>query len=672
LNSRLRDALSGLTAFLLPALVGLGVHQQGLNLLDDGLWLLGGRLVSEGGVLYRDLFSIYGPARYFVLAPFLLLTGQKVVALAVMKAVIDGFAGFLGFTWSRRLGAGRWAWLVPLGVIAIAPVYPRYLAAAAFAMWITGAPWGERRPWLAGLFWGGLALFGLDMAAYGAVVLGAGWWTSGRPFRPLGQVAAGAGAVAVVTLLVAAVQGALGALWWGAVVYPATRFGGAMGVSWWGAFVDGALLGEVFAGHHTGEVFEAAWPGQSILRILGLRIMFLLAWILPVALLVTGHRRKDARLSVLAALGMAGWATLYARGDVEHLKLVWFALLLMVPVFLGLFAERRRAFAWIGLGVTVLALCPLAAEQAWLAANRGREGLVSWDRPGAGILLADDRRDALEEICVRIDGMSGDSVQVWPAQPGLHFVTGRRPALGQATLLPGEVKDDAALVVAVEAAQIDKVVLGPAWGLVAGVRSLRRLEPALYSNLRENYRLDHEVVLMGETYKFLARLSGGRSEASSLSPAVRLPGAAQYLKTGTTPALEPGSEVTQTFHVEDLDLAGLALMFTAPGPFPYRIDLELGILQMGAGGQATELAAIPLTVTLEQQAQKHSFPFRPIAGSRGRTMAFRVRDRSGGERPFALMWHKPDPEAGGMDFHPGGQVYLNGRPHPADLFFVTY
>ena len=95
-------------------------------------------------------------------------------------------------------------------------------------------------------------------------------------------------------------------------------------------------------------------------------------------------------------------------------------------------------------------------------------------------------------------------------------------------------------------------MLGPSWGLVPGIRSLRRLEPALYSTLRENYRLDHEVVLMGETYKFLTRLEGGRAEAATLPPTLRLPGAAQYLKTGTTPALEPGVDVTQTFLVEDL------------------------------------------------------------------------------------------------------------------------
>jgi hypothetical protein len=113
-------------------------------------------------------------------------------------------------------------------------------------------------------------------------------------------------------------------------------------------------------------------------------------------------------------------------------------------------------------------------------------------------------------------------------------------------------------------------------------------------------------------------------------------------------------------------------MFTAPGPFPYAIDLELALLQVDAGAEPRVLAEIPLSLTLEQQGQKHSFPFRPVAGSRGRTLGVRVRDRSGGERPFALMWHKPDPATGGIDYHPTGQVWLNGRPEAADLTFTTW
>jgi hypothetical protein len=341
-------------------------------------------------------------------------------------------------------------------------------------------------------------------------------------------------------------------------------------------------------------------------------------------------------------------------------------------VGLAVLAARDRRWALGGTAILVLALGPLLAETIWLAAGRDREGLERWDHPAAGIRLAPARRAALDEITAWIEAAPDSSLQVWPAQPGLHFLAGLRPAVAQATLLPGEVRDPGDLVAAMDAAAPARMVLGPAWGLVPGIRSLRRLEPAVWSNLRENYRVEREVVLMGETYKFLVRVPGGRRGVLALPPAVRLPGAAQYLKTGTTPPLEPGVEVIQTFAVEDFDLSGLALMFTAPGPFPYEIEFELALLQIDPGGAPRVLAEIPLRVTLDQQAQKHSFPFRPVAGSRGRTMGIRVRDLSDGRRPFALLWHRPDPETGGIDYHPGGGVRINGRPVAADLTFTTW
>ena len=106
-----RTAVESAGAALLPLLLGLVVDRQGFNLLDDGLWALGGKVLSEGGALYRDLFSIYGPARYVLLLPFMLVAGKSALALALGKAVIDGVAGLLGFRLARRLGARGWAWL---------------------------------------------------------------------------------------------------------------------------------------------------------------------------------------------------------------------------------------------------------------------------------------------------------------------------------------------------------------------------------------------------------------------------------------------------------------------------------------------------------------------------------------------------------------------------------
>ena len=77
-------------AAVVPFGLGLVVHRQGFNLLDDGLWLLGAKTIAQGDLLYRDLFSIYGPVRYLLLLPFFSLAGQSALALVLFKAVTDG------------------------------------------------------------------------------------------------------------------------------------------------------------------------------------------------------------------------------------------------------------------------------------------------------------------------------------------------------------------------------------------------------------------------------------------------------------------------------------------------------------------------------------------------------------------------------------------------------
>jgi hypothetical protein len=87
----------------LLSLVTFLIERQGFNLLDDGLWLLGTRTVANGGILYRDLFTIYGPAGYYALLPFILILGESARTLVLFKAVVTGVAG--GVAWT--MGAAR-------------------------------------------------------------------------------------------------------------------------------------------------------------------------------------------------------------------------------------------------------------------------------------------------------------------------------------------------------------------------------------------------------------------------------------------------------------------------------------------------------------------------------------------------------------------------------------
>lgn len=673
--------VANIMAFAVPFLVGLTVHQQGFNLLDDGLWLLGAKLVSEGGVLYRDLFTIYGPVRFLLLAPFLVLLGQSVWTLAVFKACLDGAAGLFGYRLARRLGAGWWAVFVPLGVVALGPVLPRYLAAvffAAFAGDVLVKPWNRRSGFVLGVAWGTLGLFGLDMAGYGGVILvmglvcapracGQGWVQFPGPWMSVGTGwVAILGAAAVVALF----QGVMTVAAWDTVVYPVTRFREAMGISWWDSFRDSPWLKEVFAGHYTGEILEAAWPGQSILRALGLRAMFILAWVLPVAGMVAARRWADLRLALLAALGVAGWATLAARGDVEHLRLIWFCVLLPVPVILG------RLSGWVAIGlaaVVLMALVPLGMEQVWLAAHLNRPGLGVWERPTAGIRLETGRRDILEALCSELDRGPGRPVLVWPAQPGLQFVLDAPLATPQVTLLPGEVSDPAAVLADLESSRPAVAVLGPAWGQTSGVRTLQEASPGMWSYLRNNYLLVDEYAHGGETFKTVARVGGGRAAVEAAPLSRRLPGTAHYLKTHMTTVLGPGTAVAQSFKVRDFDLAGVAVMFTAPGPFPYPISLTLKFVALGGPSADSVLAELPIRIELDQNVQKKSFSFGPLAGTAGREVVMEITGNRDNGAPFALMWHRHHGDPGGeTDFYPAGRAFFNGKPAEGDLYFITF
>ena len=68
-SSRVRATALVVLAGLLPFGVGCAVHRQGIDLLEDGLWLLGGRVLADGGWLHRDLYVADGPARYAMLLP---------------------------------------------------------------------------------------------------------------------------------------------------------------------------------------------------------------------------------------------------------------------------------------------------------------------------------------------------------------------------------------------------------------------------------------------------------------------------------------------------------------------------------------------------------------------------------------------------------------------------
>jgi len=663
-----RSLLTALLVFLLPAVVETLAASQGFNLLDDGLWLLGADVLRRGGVLYRDLFAIYGPAKFVLLTPLLALTGNA-VALALLKGVTVGAGSLLGFLAARRGGAGRLAWLVPLGVLALEANRPRYAAAGALALLTARVAGGEgsRRDWaLLGLAWAGLAAFGLDAAAYGGVII-AGTAVLAPARRPsparLGATLGGLAAGLVLLLGLAAATGALDAAVWDTVVYPLTRFNDEMGLSPLDSFRSPQALGQLFAEHQTGEAYAPAWPGHAAQLVLARRLLYLGLLALPVLGVVASlRRREDTLLAAVTAFALAGWSTAAVRGEAVHLACGWLGALWLLPLLAARVPVPRRPLAAAATGLYALvALGPLLAEPVWLALHADRPGLAVWDRPAAGIRLSRDRIAGLESVGDFLAEARPDAAVFWPVQPGLNVFFDVPPATAQATLLGGEVRD-AAAVLSELGRHPRRVVL---MGLQPGDRRRRNKDvaPELWDGLRR-------------THMVAALLTGGPDEFTMLVPpppgtplgrlplTARLPDERHTVATAATPPLTPSDRVGQSFPVGGNGLSGLAVRFVADAPA--NVDLILTVRALDGERPGPELGERRLPLQLGEGQNLYYLPFAPVDGAADRTVLVELGLEASAGVAVRALWNQGD------DVYPGGRAWWNGRAVEGDLYFLSY
>ncbi len=671
-------------AFAAVFLVGLRVHCQGFNLLDDGLWVLGARVVADGGVLYRDLFTIYGPARYLFVLPFFLVTGKSVLALAAAKAFSDGLAAAVGMWGTRRLGAGKWAWLVPVGVIALGPIQPRYVAAGVLAFTAAGVlsrGLDLRRGVLLGLGWGGLALFGLDMAGYGAVILGLGFLVEVKKSRtdgyrslvPWSGILVGAGAILAGTVVVSAVGGGLGDMTWDTVIYPVTRFKSSMGLSWWHDFGNEAKLGEVFSFVFTGENLSPAWPGHVFQRILALRVLYLLIWVLPVAGVLGAFLSPRQAWAPVAGLALAGWATLLGRGDPSHLAMAWYGSLVLAPLILADLAAWRRPVGIVA-GVALAAVAaPLFMEHAWLAVHLGRPSLERWQRPTAGIFLGSERIKGLDKMLGSLSRDPRIPLVAWPVQPGLIFLQGSALATPQTTLLAGEVRDPGRVVADLERTKPPVIIQGRAAGVIPGVRTFRGLAPSIYPYVRTHYTVGGSMASDRENYRLLVRHEGDAEEITTLPLKKQLPTAGQQVKVSYTPLIVGEMNVAQTLRVREFEFHGVVVKLAAKGPYPATIPVRMTILELLPSGKGVVRRDGVTPVVFHKEVENVEFTFPGVPGSIGKTMIFMISNGEPAGPAFRAVWDMPkdgaEPE---LDFYPEGFALVAGERTAADLYFLAY
>ncbi len=671
-------------AFLLVFLLGLRVHCQGFNLLDDGLWVLGTRVIADGGVLYRDLFTIYGPARYYFVLPFFLLAGKSVLGLALAKAFSDGLAAAVGVWGTRSMGAGRWVWLIPLGVIALGPIQPRYVAAATLAFLVAkfmARGMDFRRGILLGLGWGGLALFGLDMAGYGAVILGLGFLVMAKDYRttgirslaPWSGILIGAGAVLTVILAVVWAQGNMGDMFWDTVIYPVTRFRGAMGSSWLHDFGDSDKLGILFPTLFTGEVLHAAWTGQAVMRIISLRALYILIWLLPAAGILKALFFHRPTWAPVVGLALAGWATLLGRGDPSHLALAWYGSLVLAPLLISDLAAWRKSTGIFACVFLVVVAAPLFMGNVWLAAHLGRSSLKRWELPTARIYMGAKRIPGLEKILHSVPSDPHIPLLTWPIQPGLTFLNGSALATFQTTLLAGEVRNPERVIADLQRTKPQCIIQGRSSGVIPGIRSFRGLAPSIYPFVRTHYTVAGTAMSGRESYQILARHDGDAEEIAALPLKEQLPTASQQLSESYTPPIVGAMSVVQTLRVREFGLHGMVFKLSSPGPYPSTVSVRLTVMEMLPSGKAVVRLEKIYPVELKSELELVEFRFPEVPDSVGKTMGVMISNGKADGPEFRVVWNMPtDGSERELDYYPEGYAILAGERIWADLYFLAY
>ena len=666
-------------AVLLPLVVGLAAHSQGFNLLDDGIWLLGGRTLAEGKLLYRDLFTLYGPARFLLLLPPFLLFGKSALALAVLKALLDALASGVGFLVARRLGAGRLAWLVPLGVLALGPLDPRYVATGLFAIGVGKSGEAPLRPDRAlriGIWWGLLAWFGLDAALFGLIILGASCLLVPglRPDeRTSLRVLLGFLMVVLAAFVPALVSGTIGDAVWQTVIFPLSRFGDSMRLSWLRAFADPQTGLRPFAEVFTGEQLTAAYPLHAPMRVFAVRALYLGLWALA-PLAIVGELRA-ARRPLVLALGLfaaTGMLTLLGRGDVVHLKSAWLGSLWLLPVVLAQPRISARVRPIIVGAICLLVLFPLAIEPLWLMAHASRPTLAAWARPTARIRTGVDTIRETETLFKTIAAAPQSPMVIWPAYPGLHALMDVPPACRYVTLLtPGEVRDPGKLFARLEAARPEYVLVGfSGYTWLSSGMSLGQLEPQIWTYLRRHYRVDRVIVGDILRFKVLRRVPEGAQGIRKLPLMEQLNDREFTAWNGASPPLTPGTDIGQSFQAGDLGFSGIGVSFR--GTAGDTLSVRLAVWAQKQGGEFSLLGTTNRDIVLRENQDFQYVSTGAIPNTSDRTLIVTFELMRPPSHPASLLWYRHGAGDEDPDFCPDGSVYIRKQPVDADLYFLSY
>jgi hypothetical protein len=150
----------------------LGLDRNALNVFDEGSVLFGGLRVLWGDVPYRDFWTVYGPAQYWVVAFLFKIFGPSIIVERAWDAAVRAGLATLAYMVARALTNARLAvgvWLFSLGWLWAVGFYGYPLLPAAL--------FGLASAYLSGRYAVGLGGVGGLLGA-GALVTLAGFFRS--------------------------------------------------------------------------------------------------------------------------------------------------------------------------------------------------------------------------------------------------------------------------------------------------------------------------------------------------------------------------------------------------------------------------------------------------------------------------------------------------------------
>jgi hypothetical protein len=165
--------------FLLALLIQIVSFKRTCGPYDEFLTLYGSDRILHGGVPYRDFWTMYGPAQFYVVALFFKLFGVSALTGRIYDALIRSAIACASFYLARLLTTTRWAFAAYAAVILWLagiyypaynfPVYPAMLASLIscifFARYLE-QPSRARPLFLAGLFVSIATIFRHDSGFY--------------------------------------------------------------------------------------------------------------------------------------------------------------------------------------------------------------------------------------------------------------------------------------------------------------------------------------------------------------------------------------------------------------------------------------------------------------------------------------------------------------------------